>query len=202
VVVSGATRGTCQTKKTCADYTNRQIGSPCNDNNYFSDGFTYPGQPNAGKFTCTCLTSGGFNNAQCVGDSTSAAGTCQCTPRSCNCGISGQSNYCGGTLSCPCKSGEQCNTSSGTCCTVYSCSNLPPGYPAGGGPGTVGAACGNISNTCLGTTFPCACSTGGTPPWTNNKCVSGTCQCTPATCAELGAGVHNNGCGGTINCQS
>ena len=164
------------------------LGSPCNPAKFFSDGF-------GGTFACPCTITGGFGNNQCVGATSSAAGTCQCTPTACTCTYSGLTNGCGGTLSCPCPTGQQCNTATHTCCQVYSCGSLPPGIPTG--------ACGTIANSCLQTTFACACDTTSKP---NNKCVLqsgqtwGQCVCTPKTCADTGKGVWPDGCGGTLNC--
>jgi len=188
-VVSGDTTGTCKPKKTCANYTTGAQGAQCNPNPFFDDGF-------GGKLACNCNTSGGWGNITCSGATASQAGTCSCAPKTCTCGISGQSNGCGGTLSCACQGGKQCNAATGACCDVYNCTTRPPGIGAD--------ACGAIPNTCLGTTFPCTCPTGGTPPWTYNKCsVSsgmGTCTCTPDTCAKLGSGVFDDGCGKKITC--
>ncbi len=189
VVVSGGDTGVCKLKKTCADYSaTGVVGSPCNPNKFFSDGF-------GGTFACPCTISGGFGNNTCVGATPTTQGTCQCAPTACTCTYSGLTNGCGGTLSCPCPANQQCNKTTHTCCQVYTCGSLPPGIPAG--------ACGTIANSCLQTTFTCACDTTSKP---NNKCVLqsgqtwGSCVCTPKTCAETGKGVWPDGCGGTLNC--
>ncbi|MBW2736270.1 MAG: hypothetical protein JRH20_28110, partial [Deltaproteobacteria bacterium] len=94
-IVSGATRGVCKAVKICADYTTRLLGQPCSDLKTFDTGFGV-------MFSCRCDASGGFTSVVCLGDSLSDAGTCQCTPRACTCDINGESDGCGGILSCPC----------------------------------------------------------------------------------------------------
>lgn len=199
-VVSGTTIGTCQEKRTCAYYNaTGAIGSTCGN---LSDGF-------GGTINCNCTTSGGLANNTCVN------GTCTCSPDpqpTCTCDISGDSisNGCGGTytLSCPCTgSTPLCNTSSKTCCPQYTCSSLPSGVPAG--------ACGRVSDPCMGGNISCPCDSSGKP---NNSCVlqSGetwgtTCCCDlpendpnycGLTCADTGAGLHDNKCGQIIDCQA
>jgi hypothetical protein len=189
VIVSGDTTGVCKIKKTCADYSaSGNVGDPCNGAAFYSDGF-------GGLFACPCKITGGFGNNTCVGATSAQAGTCQCTKTACTCANSGLTDGCGGTNSCPCGTGFTCNTSTATCCQAYSCSSLPPGYPAG--------ACGTISNTCLGSSFSCSCPTTTKP---NNKCVLsgtwGSCQCVPSTCSQLGVGTWpNDGCGNPITCS-
>lgn len=189
-IVAGDTTGTCKYKKTCADYNaDGTLNAPCNDANYFDDGF-------GGKFKCVCTTVGGFANATCENDSATQAGLCKCTPRACTCDISGQSDGCGGTLSCACSATQTCNPTSKTCCQTYSCTSLPPGIPAG--------ACGQVPYPCVGGNISCACSTAGKP---NNACVVpggqtwGACVCTPSTCAQLGVGTWPDGCGSTVTCS-
>lgn len=186
-VVSGDTTGTCTAGKTCADYgANGNVGDTCNDYSFFDNGM-------GSTFACRCNTSGGKTNNSCQGDSYNSAGKCECIKRSCTCDISGQSDGCGGTLSCPCAGGSVCNASTKQCCPQYSCSSLPPGIPVN--------ACGSIPDSCSGKTISCGCVNA------NEKCVTlsgktyGTCECVPKTCQGLGVGTWPDGCGGTITCS-
>ncbi|MBW2732728.1 MAG: hypothetical protein JRH20_10080, partial [Deltaproteobacteria bacterium] len=196
-VVSGTTIGACKEKATCASLgATGAVGSTCGS---LPDGF-------GGTITCNCSTGGGFANNTCV------SGTCTCTPTpepACTCDLSGKTipDGCGGsyTLSCPCSGTTPlCNTSAKKCCPDYSCSALPTGVPAG--------SCGVVSDPCMGGTIACPCDKTNKP---NNTCVlqsgetwgSSCCCDLPEnsgycgdTCADLGAGIHQDGCGTTINC--
>jgi hypothetical protein len=191
------TNNTCVNKKTCADYNaNGAVGDPCNDNAFFDDGSGVA----ANAFACPCSPAAGFGNIMCAGESASMAGTCACAASACgSCANDGQSDGCGGTLSCKCGAGTVCFASA--CCTPKTCSNLPSGVPAG--------SCGAFGDGC-GQSFSCGCpttnsSTGLAMP--NEMCsliggqTYGTCTCTPTSCVVLGVGPHaNDGCGNPVNC--
>ncbi|MCP4592335.1 MAG: hypothetical protein GY842_16505, partial [bacterium] len=123
----------------------------------------------------------------CEGDGSDQIGTCVCAPRDCNCSITGQSDYCGDVLSCPCPPGEPvCDTSQNPpeCCAPYEC------------PTTAGGEC-DIPHASCGSTVTCGC------PDQYETCGGGgvpnECGCTPDTCHGR-TGIFPDLCGGTIEC--
>ena len=81
-------------------YTNGGIGTTCGVNLPVGDGTT---------IDCNCATSNGRSNNTCNASSGST-GTCVCTPDTCggDCRNNGDSNGCGGNMSCGCGS-QVCN---------------------------------------------------------------------------------------------
>jgi hypothetical protein len=187
-------------KNSCATFgATGDVGAPCSSvpSSAFPDG-------DGGDLQCDCSNGGGKSNNSCVGSSATHAGTCQCAPFACNgdCTQDGQSDGCGGALSCGCKSPTVCGAAK-TCCTPYTCANLPPGVPSG--------SCGTFSDPCTNSNFACGdCTGGGAQP--NGVCTLvagqpyGSCTCTPKPCGVppptgLGTGPYsNNGCGQSGNC--
>lgn len=135
--------GQCVTPGTCSP--------SCGTGEVCSNGTCVPDTSNCGGQTCTasekCVNNQCVPDCSppCTGNETCVNGTCKCTPQCAanSCGSDG----CGGT--CPCGSGQTCN-SSGTC---VSCT---PNCPATG--------CGG-SNGCGGT---CGCGAG-------KVCQNGSC---------------------------
>jgi hypothetical protein len=182
---SPGTPGTCEPRSTCSTYNaNGEQGNPCSDaqNTQFPVG-------NGTNLACPCLTPPGWANATCVNDTTTAVGTCQCTPRTCHCGNSGQSNGCGGFLNCPCGPGAPvCDLSQSppTCCAPYVC------------PTTQGGECG-IAHASCGTNVTCSCSGYET---CGGEGVQNVCGCTPIDPCPGATGLQDDGCGGQVNCGS
>ena len=179
-LAAGSEQGVCTMPKVCTDYTTSRIGQPCGA---FSVGYNNAdGSPR--NITCDCSTSGGYTNIACLN------GSCACTPRNCNnnsgtldCRLDGQSNNCGGTLTCKCPSGT-CSAATGNCCENFTCSNLPAGYAAG--------ACGTIQNSCAGTNFTCGCTGGKQCNNTSHTC------CDVYSCAALPPGAAKGSTTGKI----
>lgn len=97
-------------------------------------------------------------------------------------------NGCGGTLSCGCPSGQQCNTAANpnVCCSPATC----PATPG------IGTACGAVNNGC--TTVQCSCPNGtGNENFTCGS--SGKCECVKDTCRGR-TGPQPDRCGGTLQC--
>lgn len=185
-----AGNGTCVVRKTCSDpnadgntsdtrANNRNPGSgdqgkACNDNNVYDRG---DGQ----KFSCKCGVAGGWDNAQCTGDTTTAeqSGSCTCAKKTecTSCGEDGGTDRCGGTMDC-CANDKVCVNNGGNpvkCCTPYSCTNLPPSSPYN----QSGGYCGVVDDGCQAP-FNCGCSGG-------NVCNPSSHKCQPQnTCESLG----------------
>ena len=132
------------------------------------------------------------------------AGVCTtgCTPVGCpagvTCGPAG--NGCGGTISScgTCAPGTTCGGGGtpGVCGAGDANACVPQACPPSIQCGPTGDGCGGLIN-CGTCTPPQTCGGGGTPG------VCGAPNCTPATCASLGAncGQVADGCGGlTANC--
>ncbi len=190
----------CTPAATCS--LNGAAGGECND--------VKTAGPNCGSNrTCTC--SGNLvcwcTDHQCT--ASDGTGACK-APLTCGSGTyagscgTGLDDGAGGTLDCPCATGQVCSTSTpgstGTCgCNnptgaKYTCSNVPNGPGQSGGD-----ACGSFDDGCGGT-LTCNCAGGKA---CNTSAAPNVC-CSPATCPAAGigsaCGAVNNGCT-TINCS-
>jgi hypothetical protein len=173
--------GHCANKSTCATYgATGGVGAPCNPNPFFDVG-------DGTKLACNCTTAGGFANNQCVGATTTAAGTCQCAALTCGgkCANAVASDGCGGTIDCRCTGGMVCDPQTQMCCAPFVCT----------GSGVAGDECG-IPHASCGSTVTCQCSGFNT---CGGGGVANKCGCTPDTCRGR-VGVFPDGCGNPLMC--
>lgn len=171
----------CVAKNACSLYAaNGKVGDPCS----VLKTSAFPAGDGSGLL-CDCSTAGNNDNSACIGSSATSAGVCDCTKTACDCTKTGQSNGCGGTLSCACTGQQVCDTTNKTCCTPYVCT------------GGTGDECG-IARLSCGKTVSCSCN--GQYDTCGGGGVSNICGCTPGTCKGR-VGVFPDGCGGTITCS-
>jgi hypothetical protein len=143
-----------------------------------------------GTLTCAdCPTGSVCSDGVCISGCTPAA-SC---PTGITCGV--YSDGCGGTISCgpACGGGTTCGGGGtpGVCGSSDANACVPQACPPSIKCGPTGDGCGGVED-CGDCTPPLTCGGGGTPG------VCGAPNCTPKTCADLGAncGQVADGCGG------
>ncbi len=90
------TTKTCFVPQTCGDYgATGAIGAPCSavPTSAFPVG-------DGSNLTCNCATDGGRDNNNCIGDSSTTAGTCQCEIDTCRGRVGVFPDLCGGSITC------------------------------------------------------------------------------------------------------
>ncbi|MBK8482735.1 MAG: hypothetical protein IPL40_16480 [Proteobacteria bacterium] len=178
---------TCKRAFTCDTYTTGAVGKPCST----TADVRFP-RGDGTNLACACVTSGNLDNNTCVG------GSCGCTPRTCfsgstfDCRLNGQTDRCGGSLSCACTGGQVCNPTNGQCCTEAKC----PAEGALHEGQCLLQSCGQAQRTCFCANPYDRC---GTP-------TAGKCDCKPDLSCVNPDGTQKtgdqipDGCGGFINC--